>query len=155
MLNKQSFIVIISCCLSACATTDEALDDPYSESVSRRSNCISESSIRDYRLLDDSNLILSASGKRKYHMTLIRPAYGIRSAWAIGFTGTPSQICPGFGEIQYDQGQGIERIRIRSIVPLGPVDEDMLLVQFGLKEPEFEHPRTPVKVEGAGVEELD
>jgi hypothetical protein len=106
-------------------------------------------------VLDESNLIVAAAGKRKYHMMLSRPAFGLRSTWRLGFTGSTSQICAGFGEIFYDQGFGIERIRIQTIIPLGPEEEDMLLVHFGLKEPEFEQPRTPDKVDGAEVEELD
>lgn len=155
MFIKQLLIVCYSCCLLACATSDEALEDPYSESVSRRSNCISEASIRDYQVLDESNLIVAAAGKRKYHVLLSRPAFGLRSTWRLGFAGSTSQICAGFGEIYYDQGFGIERIRIQTIVPLDQYEEDRLLVRFGLKEPEFEQPRTPEKVDGAEVEELD
>jgi hypothetical protein len=106
-------------------------------------------------VLDESNLIVAAAGKRKYHMMLSRPAFGLKSTWRLGFTGSTGRICAGFGEIFYDQGFEIERIRIQTIVPLGPEEEDMLLVHFGLKEPEFEQPRTPDKVDGAEVEELD
>ena len=152
---KQLLTMFSSCVLLACATSDEAAGDPYSESVSRRSNCISEASIRDYQVLDESNLIVAAAGKRKYHMMLSRPAFGLRSTWRLGFTGSTGRICGGFGEIFYDQGFEVERIRIQTIVPVGPAEEDMLLVHFGIKEPEFEQPRTPDKVDGAEVEELD
>ena len=155
MLIKQLLIVCYSCALLACAASNEALEDPYSEPVSRRSNCISEASIRDYQVLNESNLIVAAAGSRKYHMTLSRPAYGLRSTWRLGFSGSSGRICGGFGEIYYDQGFGVEKIRIQTIVPLGPDEEDMLLVNFGLKEPEFEQPRTPDKIDGAEVEELD
>ena len=55
----------------------------------------------------------------------------------------------------YDQGFGAEKIRIASIASISPDEEEQLLIDFGLKEPELEQPRTPEEVQGAGVEELD
>ncbi len=89
-------------------------------------------------------------------MALQRRAYGLRSAWAIGFVDSATgSICSGFGKVVYeDQGLG-GGVRIASIRRLTPEEEDSLLIQFGLKEPEIERVPAPQEVEGADIEELD
>jgi hypothetical protein len=155
MLIKQLIIFFSSSLLLACVSSNKGVDEPDYEQSAGRSDCISEGTIRNFKVLDESNLVITAAGKRKYHMVLSRPAYGLQSTWGLGFVGPTSQICAGFGEVVYSQGFGSEKVRIRSLTMLSPEQEDRLLVQYGLKEPEFEHPRTPEKVEGARVEELD
>jgi hypothetical protein len=118
-----------------------------------------QSSIRDYRVLDDRNLIISAGGRGKYHAELSRRAFGLRSNWSIGFVSPTGSVCSGSGEIVVDDGFGRkETIRLSSIRRLTPEEVDMLLVQYGMKDPEDEHtaaPEEPLELEGAAVEELD
>ena len=152
---KQLLIVFSSCITFACATSDtEPADDRYAVE-SRGSDCISQSTIRDYRVLDDSNLIVTASARRQYHLVLYRRAYGLRSSWQIGLQSQTGQICSGFGDLVVDAGLGPERFRIASIRRLSPEDEDELLVRFGKKEPEYTQAPATNEVEGAEVEELD
>ena len=152
---KQYVIVFSSSILLACAGGGEAIEGDDSATETRRSDCISSGTIRDYRVLDDANLIVSGSGKRKYHVTLSRRAIGLRSSWKIGFRSTTGQICASFGELVVDDGMGPERIRIAAIRQLTPDEHDALLVRFGKIEPEFEQPPAPASVESAEVEELD
>ena len=155
MLLKQIVMLLSSSVLLACASSNEGADEPDYGRSTGRSDCISEGTIRNFKVLDERNLLVTAMGKRNYHVVLGRSAYGMKSSVRLGFVSATSQICAGFGEVIYDQGFGSENIRILSLTRLSPEQEEMLLVQFGLKEPEFEHPRTPEKVEGARVEELD
>lgn len=161
MLIKQLSIVIISSALLACATPDKPKNESFSGDSSGRPDCISEASIRDYQILDARNLIVTAAGKRSYHMVLSRSSQELRHSRRLGFISSTGRICAGFGQVVVGQefgpgsGFGPERIRIRSLVLLGPEEEEFLLIHFGLKDPEFEQPRTPQKVEGAVVEELD
>jgi len=152
---KQILIVAFSCSLLACAASEQAPDTADREPASRAHDCISQSSIRDYRVLDDSNLIVTAAVKRKYHLILTRRAFGLRSTWNIGFRSPMGLICPNSGELIIDDGFGPERFHIRSIRQLSPEDLDDLLVRFGKKEPEFEQAPATEEVEGAEVEELD
>jgi len=152
---KQYVILLSSSLLLACAGGGGAIEGDDSATETRRSDCISSGTIRDYRVLDDANLIVSGSGKRKYHVTLSRRATGLRSSWKIGFRSTTGQICASFGELVVDDGMGPERIRIASIRQLTPDENDALLVRFGKIEPEFEQPPAPASVESAEVEELD
>ena len=152
---KQLVIVLFSSGMLACASTPGEPGTESEGATGGRSDCISQSSIRDYRVLDDANLIVSASARRNYHVVLSRRAFGLRSSWQLGFRSPTGQICAGFGDLIVDDGFGPERIRITSIRRLTPEDEDDLLVRFGKKEPEQTTAPEPVEVEGAEVEELD
>ena len=148
---KQLVIIVSSSILVSCAGTPA--DGEQAES--RRSDCISQSSIRGYTVLDESNLIVEASVRRKYHVRLDRRAFGLKSTWAIGFKSTSNQICARFSEIIFDGGFYKESIRIAAIKELTPEEEEILLIDFGKKEPEIETTPVPTEVPGAEIEELD
>ena len=112
-------------------------------------------SIRDYYVLDDANLIVTGTGKRKYHVTLFRRAYGLRSTWRIGFRSPTGQVCAGSGELIFDDGLGADSVKVRSVRALTPDEHEELLVQFGKKEPDTKQTPEPEEVDGAEVEELD
>ncbi len=152
---KQILITISLCALVACASTEQGQPkDPLAAETSGL-DCISQASIRDYTVLNDQNLLVTAAANRKYHVALSRRAFGLRSSRAIGFHSATGRICGGFDEVVVDNGLGSEKIRISSIRRLSPESEEELLIRFGKKEPEFEQARQPVAVEGAEVEELD
>ena len=143
--------ILSSCVFVACAGTN-AGDDGVDSS---RSDCIYQPSIRGYSVLDESNLIVSASGRRQYHVVLKRRAHGLRSNWAIGFKSTTGRICAPFAEVLFEGNLDGESVRIASIRELSPEDEEDLLIRFGKKEPEIEQTPVPQEVKGAEVEELD
>ena len=152
---KQRFIVLFSCILAACAGAPERAEEDLYADESRGSDCISQMTVRDYRVLDDSNLIVAASARRKYHVVLGHRAMGLRSTWQIGFRSRTGQICPGFSDLVVDDGLRPERIRITSIRRLTPEDEEDLLIRFGKIESDNEQTPAPADVESAEVEELD
>jgi thiosulfate/3-mercaptopyruvate sulfurtransferase len=155
ILLKQLVIAVFSSIIVACASGGEAVDDEKMNPESRRSDCISSGTIRDYQVLDDANLIVSGSGNRKYHVALSRRAIGLRSSWKIGFRSVTGRICARSGELVVDDRMGPESIRIAAIRQLTPDEHRELLVRFGKIEPEFEQAPAPVEVESAEVEELD
>jgi hypothetical protein len=151
---KQLVILLLLSALSACAGTEEAPEGDDG----RRSDCIQQASIRGYKVLDEQNLIVDASARKKYHVTLSRRAFGLRSSWGIGFTDSSSagRICSRFSEIVYSDGMTHKsRERIASIRQLTPEEEEDLLIRFGLKEPEVKRVPVPQEVKGADIEELD
>lgn len=153
---KQIITVVISSSLLACASSEERYESAGDPVATRGHDCISQSTIRDYQVLDDKNLIVTAGGKRKYHAQLSRNATGLRSNWSIGFRSPTGRICSRTGEVVVDDSFGNkETIRISSLREVGSDELNALLVQFGKKVPEVE--RTPVQeeVNGAEVEELD
>ncbi|MGI9237126.1 MAG: DUF6491 family protein [Woeseiaceae bacterium] len=151
LLLKQIVISFYLCSLVACAGTQT--DEEGADSA--RSDCIYQPSIRGYSVLDESNLIVSASGRRQYHVVLRRRAFGLRSNWSIGFKSPTGRICSGFSEVVFDGHFDGESIRITSIRELSVEEEEDLLIRYGKKEPEYEHTPTPKDVKGADVEELD
>jgi hypothetical protein len=155
MTLKQIVIAFLSSILVACAGPPEASQERDSEPVSARPDCISTGTIRDYRVLDDANLVVTANANRKYHISLSRRAVGLRASWKIGFRSTSGRICGSFDDIIVDDGFGPERIRIAGIRELTPEEYDALLVRFGEREPAIRQPPAPDRVESAEVEELD
>jgi len=133
MLYKQLVILSFSSVLLACASTQEGPDTDDSGSTSHRSDCIFQSSIRGYTVLDEANLIVDASGRRTYHVVLRRRAYGLSSSWGIRFESPTGRICSSFSEVIFDGHMSNESIRIESIRELTPEDHEYLLIQFGKK----------------------
>ena len=152
---KQLIIVSFSSILLACAASNESVESMAYESQPVGRDCISQSSIRDYQVLDDSNLIVSAGGKRKYHVELRHRAFGLRSTWKLGFRSPMSRICANNSELVYNDGIRVEQISIASVRLLDEGMLDELLIRFGKKEPEFEQTLAAEDIEGAEVEGLD
>lgn len=149
-------IVFFASSLVACATSNQDVESAAAEPLQRGTDCISQVSIRDYYVLDDANLIVTGSSKRRYHVTLMHRAFGLQSSWRIGFRSPTGQVCPGSGDLIVADGTGSgERIRVRSIRQLTPEEHEDLLVRFGKKEPEVPQTLEPAEVSGAEVEELD
>jgi hypothetical protein len=155
MFLKQLVIALFSCCLVSCASPESATEPAKTAAGSGRTDCIFRSSIRGYSVLDESNLIIEGSGRRKYHVTLRQRAHGISSSWGITFDSRSSQVCAGFSEVVFDDHLNGQSIAIASIRELSPEDHEDLLIRFGKKKPEIEQTPAPAEVKGAEVEELD
>ncbi len=152
---KQLSIVLIASALSACASSSKQPEDQYARDTPGRSDCISQGSVRDYRVLDDANLIVTAAGRRKYHIVLRRRAMGLQSKLSIAFHSSSGRICSNFSEVIVSGALGPEKISIASVRLLNPEDEEELLVRFGKKKPDYEQPRQEEVIDTAEVEELD
>ena len=155
MARKQLFILLTSCFLSACATSDQDAGEAGLGDSGRRSNCILQGSIRDYQVLDDQTLVVEAGGRRNYVVELSRRAPGLKSAFQLGFSSPSGSVCAGFSEVIVRDSFGPEAIRIASIRELSPEELDTMLIRYGKKKPEIEQDPEPEDVEGAEVEELD
>jgi len=122
-----------------------------------RRDCIPEPSIRGYTVLDEQNLIVESSGRRRYHVVLRRRAYGLQNSLGVVFDSPTSRICSGFSDVVFSNSFGgrAEAVGILDVRLLGPDEEEDLLIKFGKKEPEIKQTPVPREVEGAEVEELD
>ena len=152
---KQIFIILLSSSLLACASSESDDDGRESGDAGRRGDCIFESSIRGYTVLDESNLVVSASNRRNYHVVLTRRALGLDSSWGIAFDSPTGRVCGGFSEVVFRGHLGRESIRIDRVRSLSEEEHEDLLIRYGKKEPEIERQPAPVDVDGAEVEELD
>ena len=158
MYLKQLFILFIISTLLGCAGAPEQEGEARSEARNRGGDCIHEPSVRGYRILDEQNLLIDATGRRTYHVGLQHRAFGLRNSMAINFKSPSSRICKDFGEILYREFMfdgTYDSVRIRSIRLLTPEEEEDLLIRFGKKEPEIKQTPASQDVKGAEVEELD
>ena len=152
---KQLLILICSCLLSGCAGAQSRPAEPLWLEETSRSDCISSGSIRDYRVLDDANLIVTASAKRRYLVMLSRRAPGLRGSWQVGFKSTTGSVCGGFDELIVDDGMSPRAYRISAIREVSPEEYEEILVRFGKMEPDVRQTPASREIEGAEVEELD
>lgn len=155
IMLKQLVIIFCSCALVSCASPESVTEPANTSAGGGRTDCIFRSSIRGYSVLDESNLIIEGSGRRKYHVALRQRAYGISSSWGITFDSPTSRVCAGFSEVVFDDHMNGRSIGIASIRELSPEDHEDLLIRFGKKKPEIEQTPAPTEVKGAEVEELD
>ncbi len=153
-MGKQVFTALISCSLFACGAAPDPTAADYEEPEPRGSDCIFEGSVRDYRALDGRNLVVTSTRKQKYHMRLSHSAFGLSSAWGIGFVTQTGQICPG-SEIVVTNGFDPEVVRIYSIRAIDEHEYENLLVRHGEKVPEEVKTQPAGDIDGAAVEELD
>ncbi len=153
---KQSLIVFFSSIVLGCASSGDSYESAGDPVESRSNDCFLQSSIRNYQVLDDSNLIVTGSGRRTYHIELSSRAVGLRSSWTIGFRSRTGLICSTGSSLVITDGFGPQEssVRLRSVRQITPEELDALLVRFGKKEPEEQQAPAEQEVEGAEVEEL-
>lgn len=114
----------VGACAQSAATTRSSADD-----------CFFASTLRDWRPLDDENLVLFGSGRTPYHVELFRPAMGLSFNVMIGVFDRDGRICPYGGDAIIVDGAVPDRIPIRSIRRLTDDELDELYVQFGVRAP--------------------
>ena len=151
---KQIVIFITSCFLAACASSSDPLAADYREPDPRGTDCIFEGTIRDYRVLDGSNLVVSTTRQEKNQMRLSYSPMALSSAWGLGFTSRTGQVCPG-DEIVVKNGFDVDAVRIYSIRAIDEAEYEHLLVSHGKKAPKEVTNPPDEDVAGAEVEELD
>ncbi len=154
--SKQTLMLFFSCVLIGCATSGDDYESAGDPVHSRSNDCFLQSSIRNYQVLDDSNLIVTGSGKRTYHIELASRAFGLRSSWSIGFRSGTGLICSTGSALVVSEGFGSQQYstRLRSVRQITPDELEDLLVRFGKKEPEEQQAPAEEEVTGAEVEEL-
>ncbi len=151
---KQILIVIISSItLSFFALAAEEEDAPEDLDL-RGSDCISIRLIRDYTPLSRDSLLIHASAKRSYFVTLFSPRFGVNSSFQLATRSRDDRLCPYGGDaLIFGSFQGDEA-RIRSIKRLNPGQLEQVLIRYGKKEPADKPDPAPPEVKGAEVEEL-
>ena len=153
---KQLIVVFLSSIALGCAASGDTYESAGDPVESGRNDCFLQSSIRDYQVLNDSNLIVTGSANRTYHVELISRAYGLRSSWSIGFRSSTGLICSGGATLIINDGFGAQdsSVRIRAVRQVTPDERDALLIRFGKKKPEEQQAPVEEDLEGAEVEEL-
>lgn len=139
-------LIPVSGLLAACTSVGE----PRTSQFSPAEDCMFARSLRDWRPLDNENLILFGSGRVPYHVELVRPAFGLTFDVMIGVYDRDGRICPFGGDAIIVDGPMPERITIRSMERLDEDELDALYVRFGIQPPpvgEEEFEEIPVETD--------
>jgi hypothetical protein len=151
---KQLFIIVTLSATAGCAGTTEREPVAEGDIDYRGSDCILIRTIRDYRLLDDRNLLIYGPAKRAYFVTLFRPSFELRSSFQMRFSSRDDRLCPYGGDGIVVGTLHPEEIGIQSISRVSEEQEEQLLIRYGKKEPSEHQAPEPEDVKGAEVEEL-
>ena len=153
---KQLFAVSLSSGLLACAGHGEPAANGVSEASQDVTDCISVASVRDYRILDDASLIVSAHHQRHYQILLARPARSLRHADRLSFVGRGGRICSGSGELIIRNGVVVESVRVDSVFRVSEAGLASLMEPRSGKAQAVRQTTAPAPDPiGAEVEELD
>jgi Family of unknown function (DUF6491) len=120
-----------SAALVSCAT---APSEPRAAS-SRADDCFFTRSLRDWRPLDNSNLLLFTTGRTPYLVELFRPAMGLSFNIMIGVYDRDGRVCPDGRDAIIVNGAIPDRIPIRSMRRLTDEELDEVYVRFGIRPP--------------------
>lgn len=124
--------------LGACAETPTAADavQPAVRTFGEEpDDCFFASTLRDWRPLDEQNLILFATGRRPYHVELTTPAIGLDTDVVIGVYDRDGRICPYGGDSIIVNDVVANRIMIDSIRELSDEQLTEAYVAFGVEPP--------------------
>src|SRR5687768_16571312 len=97
-LPKHIIVAMTLSIFAACAGTAEQEARTAGDIDYRGSDCILIPTIRDYRSLDDRNLLIYGPANRAYLVTLFRPSFELRSSFQMGFSSRDDQLCPFGGD---------------------------------------------------------
>jgi hypothetical protein len=150
----QIFILAFSCGVAGCAGSGQTENGARAGAEYRGSDCILIRTIRDYTPLDDRNLLIRGLGNRAYYVTLVRPAFELRSSFRMEFSSRDEQLCPYGGDGIVVGSLTRDTIGIRAISRVSEEQAEQLLIRYGRKEPAEQQAPAPEDVKGAEVEEL-
>lgn len=152
---KQTVIAVLSFFTLITYADDRDELARVSSEYGTGSDCIWLRTVRDYAALDDRHLLIRASGKRNYLVTLLHRSLDLRSSMGLGFSSRDDQLCPYGGDAIVVEGLSRETVGIRAISRVDDEQADELMVRFGKKGPDEQMTPAPKPVKGADVEELD
>jgi hypothetical protein len=127
--------VLLSAALAAsCAGMNG--DSTASGSGPLPADCIINRSVRNYTVLDDSNLIIYGPGRVPHHVVLTTPALDLSGEFSIGTLDRDEdgRLCPYGGDSILIDGILAERIPIRSIERIDENQAEVLQMEFGVIE---------------------
>jgi|SRR5690606_29278689 len=118
--------------LAGCAGARGPADEAARRTSPPASDCFTVSLARDFRYLDDHNLVVFAAGRTPYHVELSQACFGLRGEAAIGLRSRTDRMCGFAGDAVIVRGVGFpERCPVLSVRRLDDDQLRILLDQFG------------------------
>jgi len=136
---KKSYglIVILLLFINGCASQSDTNELEDDIKLSNRSSCFNTMDIRDYRVLDRSNLIVYGRPKsRSYHLKISPPNLDESGLDMISFKSWSGRVCGFAGdELIIPDSLFEQRYSIVSVTQLDEAGHYNLMVQYGKAEP--------------------
>lgn len=146
--------IAVTMILAGCAGTRGPVDEVAERTTSPGGDCFTVSLARDFRYLDDYNLIVHAAGRTPYHVELSQACFGLGGDFAIGLRARSGRMCGFAGDEVIVRGFGIpERCPVLSVRRLDDDQLQILVDQFNAEGRED----SPIEVEEVELpeDELD
>jgi hypothetical protein len=115
------FLVAVPVALGGCAGVADERGTEHSAAVG--TDCFTVSLARDYRYLDDANLIVFAPARQPYHLELSQTCFNLRGEISIGLRSRTGRMCGFAGDAVLVGGAFPERCSVLSVRRL---DDDQL-----------------------------
>lgn len=132
--------------VAGCAGTDRQVDEVAERTTSVASDCFTVSLARDFRYLDDHNLIVYAAGRNPYHVELSQACLGLGGEFAIALRSRTDRMCGFAGDEVIVRGLGRpERCSVLSVRRLDEEQMQLLVDQYDAEDRED----SPIDVEVA------
>ncbi len=93
-------------------------------------DCFTVSLARDFRYLDDQNLIVYVSGREGYHVELARTCFGLRHQHRLALRSRSDRLCGFAGDAVIVDGAFPESCSVLSVRRLDEAGLDALIAQF-------------------------
>jgi len=135
--------------LSGCVATGDAGQRGIETSRSVGTDCFTVSLARDFRYLDDRNLIVFVSARQPYHLELAPSCIGLRGEFEIALRARNDRMCGFAGDAVFVDGAIAQRCPVLSVTRLDENALQGLLVQFDLAEPASEGVVVEIPAEAA------
>jgi Family of unknown function (DUF6491) len=134
--SRLAASIALPVALAACAqTSDSTRQTTHAPAAPIHNDCMFARTLRDWRPLDDENLLLFGPGHTAYLVQLVRPIVGLSFNIMIGVYDRDGSICPYGGDAIVIRGPMPERVSIRSMQRLDDAGLDDVYVRFGIRPP--------------------
>ncbi len=151
-IARGTAVVLAAIAASSCTGPQERAEEPgITVTTTIATDCFRTSLARDFRYLDDRNLIVFAPRGVPYHVQLMGPCFGLRRQIAIGISSRSDRICGFAGDAILVDGPMIERCPVLGVTRLDDEGLRALIEQF---EPDGA-PEGAVEVEIPAAEDAE
>lgn len=130
-LRKASWLVAapIVAVLAGCGGAAER-EPGAMRTTTISTDCLNVSLARDFRYLDDHNLIVYAPGRQGYHLELARTCFGLRNQTRLALRSRSDRLCGFAGDAVIVDGGFPESCSVLSVRRLDEAALEALIAQF-------------------------
>jgi len=134
--SKLAVLAVVPIVVMGCASQPDALSGVAERTTtSAGGDCFTVSLARDFRYLDDQNLIVYAAGRDPYHVELAGTCFGLRGEHVIALRSRTDRMCGFAGDaVIVDAGAFVDRCPVLSVRRLDEDQHRILLAEFDAEE---------------------